>query len=298
MSVAYITVARVKEAMRSSYNGSDDAVLADIINSCSAWLDKWSNRASGGFSVQFYDELYNGTGDNLLFLNNVPIVSITKIATTQLPAIYIRNNDADMGSRATAQINGTWNGNGYTSSGVTLTYVSGGTTTTNTLTWTSYTTVQALADAINGLGGYWQAGVQGGFGNWSSSDLRATQGSFGCRITTAYLWIHWYELPWYRVNELTGEVWSPMGFARGVYGWRVIYSAGYASFPDDLAQALAELVAATYYAREANANMQTENLDGYSYSQMVDKAFKGLSTVAQKTFYAYKRRPVPHFSTW
>lgn len=301
--MAYITLAQVKERMPSSYNGNDDIALTDILNSCCTFLDRYCGRASGGFGVQTYDELYQGSGDRLLFLRNYPIQSIAKIATTPLPALWIRNNDGDMGARATVQINGTWTGQdeALTSTGITLTYVTGGNTSTNTLTWASYSTVTALVNAINAIGSNWQAGVSGGFGNWSSSDLRATQGAFGCRVTTAYLWIHWFDLPWYRVNEMTGEISSPWGFQRGndtIFSWRVVYSAGYPTFPYDLTQALAELVVATYYAREVNANMSAENLGGYSYTQQVEKTFDGLSLVAKKTIQGYKRRTVPHWSIW
>src|ERR1019366_3840691 len=103
MSVPYISVSRVKQSMRSSYNGSDDSVLSDLIIACSAHLDTYCNRANGGFAVQKYDELYSGTGDNILFLNQMPIVSIDKIATGQLPALSLHNLDNDMGSRATVQ---------------------------------------------------------------------------------------------------------------------------------------------------------------------------------------------------
>lgn len=299
--MSYITLARAKEAMQSSYNGAQDTQLQDVLNGCCDFLDKWTNRSSGGFNVQTYDELYNGTGDHLLFLNNTPLVSITKVATTELPALLIHNTDSDMGARASVVVNtsaASTNFN-YTSTGITLTYVKNAVTTTNTLTWVSYPTITQLCNAINAVGNNWTATVQGGFGSWSSSDLRGTMGAFGARVTTTYLWIHWQDLPWYRVNEFTGEIYSPMGFARGWGNWRVIYQAGFATFPNDLAQALAELTAATFYARNVNANTQNESLaGGYSYSQVAEKTFDGLSVVAKKTLQAYKRRPVPHYSIW
>lgn len=299
--MTYITLARCKEAMQSSYNGAQDTQLTDCLSACCDFLDKYTNRSSGGFAVQTYDELYNGSGDHILFVNNAPIVSISKVATTQLPAVLIHNTDSDMGTRATVQVNtdAASTNYSYTSTGITLTYVKNAVTTTNTFTWVAYPTVNDLVTAINGAGNNWTATVQGGFGTWATSDIRGTMGAFGARITSTYLWIHWQELPWYRVQELTGEIYSPMGFARGWGNWRIVYQAGYATFPNDLAQALAELTAATFYARNVNANTQNESLaGGYSYSQVAEKTFDGLSLVAKKTFMAYKRRPVPHWSIW
>ncbi len=306
MSVQYITVSRVKEAMRSSYDSSDDAVLGDILLSCCAFLDNFTNRANGGFASQTYDELYHGTGRNILFLRNKPVQSIARLACTELPAISIKNNDTDMGCRASVQVIGT-EGNPinvnsqYTSTGIELTYIKGGVNSnqpvTNTLLWANYPTVTSLAAAINAAGNNWTAQVQGGFGNWLSSDLRATQGAFGARIATCYLWIHWYELPWFRINENTAEIYSPQGFHRGHFNWRVQYTAGYSTFPDDLTQALAELTADTYYAREANANMQNENLDGYSYSRLAGQTFEGLSNMSRQTILRYRLHSVPKFSS-
>lgn len=299
MTVPYVTVAQVKNAMRSSYDGSDDALItSQIIPAACDFVDGYCNRASGGFAVQNYDELYNGSGDRILFLNNYPLQSINRLATAELPACLIHNTDSDMGTRATVQIIGTWNNNGFDSTGITLTYIKSAVTTTNTLLWANYPTVNDLVAAINAAGSNWTAIVQGGFGTWSSADLRATQGAFGARITSTYLWIHWHELFNFRVNEKTGEIYSIEGFARGVFNWRVSYSAGYSTFPNDLTQAICELAAATYYSREINANTTSETIGAFSYSQLAEKTFDGMSLLAKKTFQRYKSRKVPHFSTW
>jgi len=294
MTVAYISLDQALQAFPSSYSGSDNAIITQLILAASDFIDNFCNRSSGGFSVQTYDELYHGTGDKLMYLNNCPIQNITKIATTELPALYVRNNNSDMGCQATVKVNGANN----VSTGITLTYIASAVTTQNTYTWTSYPTINQLVAAINGAGNNWQAGVMGGFGTWSSSDLRATQGAYGARITTSYLWIHWFNLPTYRVDETTGEIYSTMGFARGVFNWRAVYSAGYTTFPNDLQQALAELVYATYSARSVNPNTQNASLGQYSYTQPLVKGFDGLSAQSKKVLGQYKRHPVPKFSTW
>lgn len=303
MTTQYITVAQVKERMPSSYTGTDDTALGDILTSCCAFLDNYCGVANGGFAVQTYDELYNGTGDQILFLRNRPVQTITKVACTELPALLVHNTSTDTGCRATVAVSGSpgnaFNLNSqYTSTGITLTYVASGVTTTNTLTWASYPTVAQLATAVNGLGNNWTATVQGGFGTWSTSDLRATQGAFGARITTTYLWIHWMDLPWYRINEETGEVFNPGGFTRGSFNWRVVYSAGYSAFPDDLTQALAELCVATWYQKSVNPALQSESLGQYSYTRAAKVGFDSLSGVAQKTLGRYRRHTVSKFSAW
>lgn len=312
MTVQYISLARAKEAMQTSYNGNDDTALTDCLLAACDFSDRYTNHQSGGFAIQTYDELYHGTGDQILFLRQYPVQSISKIATTSQPSMYVRNNDSDIGVRATVQVNATMSGTQYTSTGITLTRVKNATTTTNTLTWASYPTITTLVAAINALGNNWEAGVMGGLGGWSTTDIRGTQGAFGCRIVNAYLWVHWMDLPDYRMNEITGEVFCASGFHRGEFAWRVIYSAGWGTIvnggypngsitglPYDLQQAIAELAAATYYAKNINANTQSESLGGaLTYSQVAEKSFNGLSLLSKKTFQAYKRRSVPHFSTY
>jgi hypothetical protein len=300
----YITLAQVKARLPNSYNGADDTGLNRMIAESSAFLDTYCNRANNGFNVQTYDEIYNGTGERLLFLNNTPIQSIQKIATVQLPTLSIQNNDTDVSARATVSVVGTpanpINLNSqYTSTGLTLFYLKNNVPITNvTLTWEEYPTIASLAAAINALGNNWQCTVQGNFGGWSTTDLRATQGSFGCRTTTAYLWIHWYELPYYRIDENTGEIYSTMGFSRGWGNWRIIYTAGNTVFPLELAGALAELVVNAYMAKSQNSNLQSQSTGPTSYTQFVEKGFEGLSIASCKTINRYKIRKVSQFSLW
>ncbi len=293
----------MKLALPASYDGSDDAALSAVLTGCCAFLDRYCGVANGGFTTQTYDELYDGTGDSSLFLLQRPVQSITKVATIQQPALAITNKKTPMGVRATSQIVGTPTNSvnlssQYASTGLVLTVVEDAVTSTHTLTWASYPTVQLLCDAINLVGDSWQATVMGGFAKWSTTDIRATQGAFGSRVTTSYLWIHSFDLPYWRLDENAAEIQSTMGFCRGMKNWRVIYTAGYSAFPDDLSQALAELTAATYLARSVNANTQSQSLGGYSYTQAAKEGFEGLSVMAQKTINSYRRYQICHFNAW
>ncbi len=296
-SYGYIDLARVFQVLPSSYDGSADDSLQAIIYSCSAFLDNYTNRTLpnglvGGILAQNHDELYNGTGTHIMYLNFAPVQSISRVATTTLPAISVHNTTADMGCRATVAV---------TSTGVTLTYILSANTTINTYNFSDYPTIQELANAMNNAGNNWTALAQGGFGTWTSSDLYCPsnlQGAYGARLTTAYLWIHWHDLEWYRVNELTGEIYSPQGFDRGQNNWRVTYVAGYTVFPDDLSQALAELVAATYLNQESNPNFEHEAMNGYSYKRVMQIGWMGLSEMSRNTLGNYKLRKVPKFSAF
>ncbi len=288
-SVPYISIDQLKLGLRNCGGSADDATLTSLIQSCSTFLDVYCNRSPGGFLTQTYDELIQGSGDSFLFLNNVPIQSIQRISTLRMPAISIHNTNSDQGSQATVAV---------TATGLLLTYTVSAVTTSTTLLFVTYPTINDLVVAINALGNHWTATNMSGLATWPSADLRATQGAYGCRIVTAYLNVWWYYLPEYRVNELNGEVYSVQGFSRGPEAYRAIYTAGYTTFPADLEAALVELTVATYYRLQINPNMQSESIGSYSYSLRQKLGISDLSIVAGKTIGHYKRWPVGHFSCW
>jgi hypothetical protein len=301
MSFSYITLTRAKMALPNTYDGTDDSTLATLIQAASAWVDKYTNRVlsiqniplydgtTGAFNSNNYDELLNGTGENTIFVNAVPLISITRISTIVQPALFVRNNDQNTGSRALVAV---------TTTGVTLTYIANAVTVTNNLAFATYTTINTLVAAINAVGNNWTAGVMGGFGTWSSSDLRPTQGAFGARITTAYIWIENYDYGQFVPNMWTGEIYSWQGFPRSHNNIRIQYVAGYATIPDDLQQAIAEIVVATYLQVGINPNLRSESLGGYSYTINDKKTFDNLSILSKQTLQSYKRRPVLAFSQW
>lgn len=287
--MSYVTLQRAKDALRSSYDGFDDSVVQEVLDSCSTFVDTYCNRPPGSFVTTTLDELYDGTGDSLLHTRAAPIQSLSRVATISQPCLSIQNNDSSMGCRATVSV---------TSTGVTTVKIKSAVTTTNSYLFATYPTVSTLSAAIHASGDNWTSFVQGGYGEWSSADIRATQGAFGCRVVTAYLYIHSWDIPAYRVREDIGEIFCPGGFWRGVDNYRIAGVYGYTDFPDDLAQALAELVAQCFYIREVNSNLQSESIGASSYSRFTLKAFEGLSDAARQTLNSYKRRIVPKFSSW
>jgi len=287
----YTSVARIRQQLRGSYDDSDDAILNTIRKAAETFLDTYCNRSRGGFLVQSYDRVLHGTGTHQIYMQDAPLQFIKRISTNRVPAIYVRNDDPDISTIATMSL---------TATNMTLTTVNGLTgTTTNALSFATYPSIQQLANAINALGNHWISGAMSGLQNRPSTELWAPQGSYGCRVTTAYGWTFYQHLPtfWFDPNETQGQIYSEMGFSRGVFNWRFQYDAGYPTFPLDLEQALVELVVATYYAREANANMDQESLGPYSYTR-VKEAFSGLTDLSRKTLNQYKLVEVPKFSTW
>lgn len=302
MPNVYVTPAEVLAGLSCATAVSETTATAAIA-AASAFLDTYLNRASGGLLSQSYDVIMNGTGDTLMFLDNTPVTSIERISTTLQPCFSVHNIDQNMGTRATvsliSNLENPSNANSQNeSTGLKLTYITNAVTTTNIITWADNPTIKQVVAAINAAGNHWTATGMGGFGDWSSSDLRST-GAFGARIVTAYFFLWYIDLPIFSVlNQNSGEIYSPMGFSRGCGNYRVGYTAGFYRLPEDIKQVLIELVQNMLSAKSLNSNLQSESLGPISYSQYATKMFEGMSILSRNTVNRYKIRSVRKFSRW
>src|SRR5205823_9739884 len=161
-------------------------------------------------------------------------------------------------------------------------------------TFAAYPTLTALANYLNSLGSGWAAQVvgdsttTGDYGLWPSADLYVPpsygdgtqgQGALTARGTNAELKLHTYEL--------SGYQWDPRGWLLraipytdpelshpedlvwpvGVNNFRVQYTAGFATVPEDVQEACAELVATYFAQRGRDLTLQAEAVPGgHSYS--------------------------------
>jgi hypothetical protein len=162
------------------------------------------------------------------------------------------------------------------STGLRLTRVSSGvkTTTTSGLDFATYKTISTLGAQVDSVdGGRW-SWASTGYDSWPSADLwcpngptsdpyytPAGQGALQCVAGSyAELKMHTYELQGYQYDQRQGwllraisytdpELLHPedLLFPAGINNFRVYYTAGYTTIPDDIQEACAQLVA--YYFR-------------------------------------------------
>jgi uncharacterized phiE125 gp8 family phage protein len=81
-TVALVTLTDAKQYLKVT-TSNDDAILATLINSVSAWIQGYLKR---NLVSKTYTEYYSGDGSNELILRNTPIVSITSIYVDSLRA--------------------------------------------------------------------------------------------------------------------------------------------------------------------------------------------------------------------
>lgn len=254
-----ITAARAKYSIGGATNntsnltisGAEDTTISALVTACSKAIKKYCRRE---FDSQTFDELYDGNQSVRLALRQFPIISIARIAYGPSAVLRITNTSSS-NQRATVAV---------TSSGISLVRVASGTVTTDTsIVFATYATLGTVATAINALGNGWAAAVTSTtYTDWPSADLRLVQGALNAKNVYASILLHTSELSSYGMNEKTGilfrdtlsdaDVQFDSDDCQAWFGgrnyWRVIYTAGFATVPEDVQQACAEWVASQFWA--------------------------------------------------
>jgi hypothetical protein len=262
-----ITSTRAKYNInQSSFTGTEDSTISALITAVTRAISKFCRR---NFDSQTYDELYNGTGDRRLALRQFPIVSVARVAYGPIPVLRVSNTSA-ANQRATVAV---------TSTGLSLTRVASGVSSTDTsITWGSYPTLAQVAAAVNALGNGWSAVVaDGSYANRASADLRAPQGALNALNVQAPLLLHAQELSGYDIDADRGwlirgpasaemldafdDPLPPTWFG-GLNYWRVVYTAGFATVPEDVQEACAEWVAALFWRTKRDPALLHEAIPG------------------------------------
>jgi hypothetical protein len=262
---------------------ADEPAIATLITAASRAIQKYCRR---DFVPQTYDELYNGLGDRRLILRQYPVLSVQSVRYRPVTVLKVLNN---LPNTPQARVT-------VTSAGLTLYWVTNGAATTDTTTlFAGYSTVLAVQNVLNQFGSGWSA-VGEGYDAWPSADLYCPNGISGSAgpvpggqgaLTAAgqyaELKMHTYELAGYQIDQRRGwllraipytdpELLHPedLIWPTGINNFRVQYTAGYATIPEDVQEACAELVATWFVQRGRDLTLAHEALSGsYSYQAAV-----------------------------
>ncbi len=248
-----------------------DPLLAALITSVSDAIETYCKRR---FLTQFYDELYNGSGDKRLLLRQYPIQSVQSVRYMPVFVCRVQNSNTSLNQQARVSV---------TSTGLQCWRMAGGVAYPETLlTWAVYPTLSSLMNAVTALGNGWQGQVvananaqyAGDYGNWPSADLyvpgsygdalegagiQSSQGNLNARGVFAALLMHTYELQGYQwdargwllraIPYTDPELLHPedLIWPVGVNNFRIQYTAGYSTVPEAVQEACAEWVAELYW---------------------------------------------------
>jgi hypothetical protein len=252
-----ITSARAEYNInQSTFSSAEQTTIAALVTAVSKAVRRYARRE---FDSQSFDEFYSGDGRWCLQLNQYPIISISRVAAGPRVVLTIRNNSST-NQRATVAVGST---------GLTFTRVASGTVTSDTsITWVGNPTLQAIANAVKALGNGWSASLfDSNYALWPSADFGIIQGPLNAKNVDAPLKLHVDELSDYEIDANRGWLLrrglGAIGFDTVVGGtlgawvegrdnYRVTYTAGYTTVPEDVQQACAEWVAALFWETKEN----------------------------------------------
>jgi hypothetical protein len=255
---------------KQHYTASDAARITARIEAATKGIQRYCNR---DFLSTTYDEQPRVIQFSMAPLKQFPVTNVARVCDTVVPFFSIINTDNTV-TNATFSTSAT---------GITLTHVIGGQTTTTVI---DYVTEDDSDDSdivatINGVGHGWTATNVAGYATYGVDDIMT--GQFGnCKSIRSVC--GWLDTPspvrvdygtgilylsLNRLNSqfLTNDFWPDVMGGQNYFGQRlrVIYTAGYNPWeiPADLQQACADIVA---LMDSDNRVMASESLGAYSYS--------------------------------
>jgi len=256
---ALTSLAKVKAYMGIT-DTATDAVLAQLINAVSLAIERYCDRK---FKSRSYTmERQDGSGSNIIFVKNYPIVSIERIATATTGALQIKCSDTGAYS-ATCEITRS-TGSLPANTHLKLVIHGGDNAGTNSLAFSTYTNLTTLAAAVNALTG-WEATVLSGFAAYDSTEFVCI-GASECLNSIRTLEVPDGRLSDYQMNQAEGSIFYEGGFARYYKNIYIDYHGGYVTIPHDLEQIAIELVSDLYESRNTNKSLKSEKIGDYSYT--------------------------------
>jgi hypothetical protein len=245
---------------------------ATLITAASRAIEKYCRR---DFVSHTYDELYNGDGDRRMILREYPLISVQSVRYRPVTVIKLTNNGANT-PIARAQV---------TATGITLTWATSGTYSTTSVTFAGNASIAALITALNAVGSGWSAQTTG-YDQWPSADIYcpngpsdslstnpATQGALNAAPgIMAEIKLHTYELGGFQLDPRRGWLLRAIPYTDpelihpedliwpvGINNFRIQYTAGHATVPEDVQEACAELVASWYQQLGRDLTLSSED---------------------------------------
>ncbi len=274
-----ITSARAEDNLNNYAPAADETTtLTDLITAVSQAIKKFCKR---DFVSANYDELYNGNGERRLLLNRFPILAVASVRYRPVTVLEVINTNTGLNQRANVAV---------AASGLILTRVASGIVTVDaSSTYASFPTLQGLANNINSLGNGWSAQVVGSaagdYGLWPAADLYVpptfsdgvqSQGALTARGQNAELKMHTLELAGFQwdgrgwllraIPYTDPEIFHPedLIWPPGIANFRVQYTAGFNTVPQDVQEACAEWEATLFWQTKRDPGLATQTIAGAS----------------------------------
>ena len=210
--MAIVTLENIRDFLDSPV-ASENALITTIHD---AVEDSISGLCKRTFESTSYTlEAYNGTGRQLLNLNQYPVTALSRLVIGAIDVIRITNTAAN-----------SWASVSVTSTGLVLDKDG---TSDATILFATYPTMTTLVAAVNALGNSWSASLPGStYGSFKSSELLECFGK-AC-INSRWVSLQMMDTAAeydFEVKTDAGQIYLPVGFPIGINNIFVSYTAGY-----------------------------------------------------------------------
>lgn len=268
------------------------AILGNLITAASREMIRYCSRK---FGVQTYVEIVTPEGTRQdrgepasAKLSAFPVQSVASVMTGRSPVLTVSNTDPATNQLASVAftLTGDVEYLDLTFTGLSLNRTASGVTTVTTLSFSTYVTLQALADAVNALGGGWNAQVQPNVRLHPTTSLIGVREPKNALSPGAVLDLFTTSATRYDIDRSTGILrcygwggsgfgepsgacWEGLGGDGSSGGWgqyQVRYAAGWNTIPENLQQVCAEVVKGIYARLDGDPSLKSESADRYSWT--------------------------------
>jgi hypothetical protein len=251
------------------------AVLDGLLPAASQAVEAYCRRL---FGLVNRDERYDGQDDPTLLINHYPVAALDRVVSAPTPVLSVWNASPDV-QRASVRV---------MADGLRLTSVESGIETIETVPFAYHATLQSLAAAISSLTTGWIAAVtHEEYLLYASIDLAACPGTWAARSSPALLRIHLDEVFDYEIDPTLGVLTRILGWPGGASHYRIVYTSGYDSIPEDVQEACAQLVAQWYWQSKRDPGLLQEVAAG----DVVRRSIEGWPKSVRELLAPYRRMP-------
>lgn len=236
-------------------NVIDHYLIHELIRGVSDQIEAICQRV---FASTAYTSWLDGTGDDLLYVPNPPIVAVNRVSTSTLNGLNVSNSGGTL-TMATV---------GVTSTAVVLRhYSSAGALTTNTLTFATYPTLTLMAAAITACGNGWSGSVALNSLTNERTTLLRPSGHRNALAATVALEVADTPVADFALQTNAGGIVLPAGaeFPYGSENIYVEYTGGYSTVPYPIQMLAAELVAEAYNVALTGHGLTQGQLDSMRF---------------------------------
>lgn len=242
------------------------------------------------FNRQTYTEYHPPSLEGLILLGQAPVNSLTRVSANLDIAVTVTASEsafqiAYLSFTSTGDYSGSDTAQVYT--GIQLTSVASGVTTTTAITFAANPTISQLVSAINAVSGWTATLNSSSYGAWPTSEIYCQDGGQGAiGGNGVFLQVFSQDIS-ARVDHRTGMIalgpgysttgfgpkWGPdwLAFDTPAY-WpnfntivRVVYDAGYDVIPPLVQQSVADITKVILLRFLSDYTLKKESIGAYSY---------------------------------